>query len=113
MLKTSDTDVVEVDVQANRITMEDQHPVNLLKGSGLSAEKQQKIDSLLQRWREIFLAGDKNFGQISSVLHLIPTGSAHSSRTYYRLIPPSLYPELRGLLQNMLDSDVIRESSSL
>lgn len=70
------------------------------------------MDSLLRRWREVFAAGDEDFGQTSAVLHSIPTGSAPPSRERYRPIPTSLYPELRGLLQNMLDNDVIKESSS-
>ena len=112
VLKTSDPGVVEVDVQVNRVTVEGQHPVNLLKGEGLSTEQQQKMYSLLQRWRDVFAAGDEDFRQTDAVLHSIPTGSAPPSRECYRPIPPTLYPELRSLIQNMLDTDVIKESSS-
>lgn len=112
VLKASDPSVVEVDVQVNHINLEDQHPVTLLKGEGLTTEQQQKMDSLLQRWKGVFAAGEKDFGRTSAVHHSIPTGSAPPSRERYRPIPPSLYPELRGLLQNMLDKDVIKESSS-
>ncbi|XDV20421.1 hypothetical protein PO909_025751 [Leuciscus waleckii] len=112
VLKTLDPGEVEVDVQTNHISTKAQHPVNLLKGDGSTTDQQQKMDSLLQRWRDIFAAGDEDFGQTSAVLHSIPTGSAPPSRERYRPVPPSLYPELRELLQNMVDNDVIRESSS-
>lgn len=112
VLKTLDPGVVEVDVQTNHIGTEDLHPINLLKGDGLTADQQQKMDSLLRRWRDIFAAGEGDFGRTSVVLHSIPTGSAPPSRERYRPVPPSLYPELRELLRNMLDNDVIRESSS-
>lgn len=112
VLKTVDPGVVEVDVQTNHINTKEQHPVNLLKGDGLTADQQQKMDSLLRRWRDVFAAGEEDFGQTSAVLHSIPTGSAPPSRERYRPVPPSLYPELRELLKNMLDNDVIKESSS-
>ncbi|XP_062416225.1 uncharacterized protein LOC134107905 [Pungitius pungitius] len=112
VLRTVDPGVVEVAVQTNHISTKEQHPVDLLKGDGLTVDQQQQMDSLLQRWRDIFAAGDEDFGQTSAVLHSIPTGSAPPSRERYRPVPPSLYPELRELLQNMLDNDVIKESSS-
>lgn len=42
----------------------------------------------------------------------ISIGAMPPSRERYRLIPPSLFPELRRLLQGMLDSGVVSESSS-
>lgn len=52
----------------------------------------------------------KDFGQTSAVLHSIPTGSAPPRQECCRPIPPSLYSELKGLLQNMLNNDAIKES---
>lgn len=112
VLTALDVGVVEVDVQKNQMTTEVDHPVNRLKGEGLSAEQQRKMDDLLQRWKAVFAVDEEDFGRTSIVRHSIPTGSAPPSRQRYRPVPPSLYSELRGLLQNMLQQEVIRESSS-
>lgn len=100
-----------MDIQVHPITLTDQHPVNLLTGEELSTEQQLKMDDLLQRWRGVFATGEENFGQTSAVLHSVPTGNALPSREHYTPVPPSLYAELRALLQKMLNNEIIKERS--
>lgn len=60
----------------------------------------------------MFAQHEEDFGRTGAVQHQIPTGSAPPSREQYRPVPPSLYPELRSLLKGMLETGVVRESSS-
>lgn len=70
------------------------------------------MDRLLHRWSKVFAAHEEDCGHTDTVQHQIYTGSAPPSREWYRPVPPSLFPELRKLLQGMLDSGVVSESSS-
>lgn len=88
------------------------HPAMSLQGDGLTTDQQREMESLLQRWTKVFSSHDEDFGCTGVVKHQIPTGSAPPSRERYRPVPPSLYAELRTLLQNMLDNGVVRESAS-
>lgn len=108
-------DVVEVEVRRVGIAEADNaesHPAMSLQGDGLTPDQQEKMTNLLQRWTKVFSSHDEDFGRTGVVKHQIPTGSAPPSRERYRPVPPSLYTELQTLLQNMLDSGVVRESAS-
>ncbi|KAK7915620.1 hypothetical protein WMY93_011381 [Mugilogobius chulae] len=115
VLNSIEPDVIEVAVR--RVvgavgTEDDVHSVISLQGDGLTEEQQTKMTTLLQRWKSVFSRHDEDFGRTGVVKHQIPTGMAPPSRERYRPVPPSLYPELRSLLKNMLESGVVRESSS-
>lgn len=56
----------------------------------------------------MFSSHDEDFGCTGVVKHQIPNGAAPPSRERYRPVPTSLAAELRVLLQNMLDSGVVR-----
>ncbi|XP_032367401.1 uncharacterized protein LOC116686492 [Etheostoma spectabile] len=106
-------DVVEVEVR--HIGVEDTsgpHPAVTLQGDGLTPDQQGELTKLLHKWSKTFACHDEDFGCTSVVKHQIPTGSAPPSRERYRTVPPSLYTELRTLLQNMLTGGVVRESAS-
>lgn len=83
------------------------------EGAALNQEQRQRLQGMLMKWRSIFAEHDEDFGHTNIVKHQIHTGAAPPSRERYRPVPPSLYPELKSLLRNMLDGEVIRESSSL
>lgn len=82
------------------------------EGAALNQEQRQRLQELLMKWRSIFAEHDEDFGHTNIVKHQIHTGAAPPSLERYRPVPPSLYPELKSLLRNMLDGGVIRESSS-
>lgn len=112
VLCTDQPVTVEVDVQNVQLPPEGEHPVFALRGEGLTDKEQLEMDQLLQRWSKVFATHEEDYGCTDSVQHQIPTGTAPPSRERYRPIPPSLFPELRKLLQGMLDSGVVCESSS-
>lgn len=60
----------------------------------------------------MFAVHEDDFGQTSVVQHQIPTGDAPPIQERHRPVPPNMYAELRGLLQGMLESGVVKESSS-
>lgn len=83
-----------------------------LQGSSLNTEQQCQLQQLLVRWSHVFSFHDEDYGCTDVVTHAIPTGEAAPIRERYRPVPPTLYKEVRTLLQGMLKSGVIRESSS-
>lgn len=112
VLHTDQPGMVEVDVQNVQLLPEAEHPVFSLKGEGLTANEQQQMDQLLRKWSKVFAAHEEDYGRTDAVQHHIPTGVAPPSRERYRPVPPSIFPELRRLLQSMLESGVVSESSS-
>lgn len=88
-----------------------------LKGSSLQGEElgptqARKLRDLLSKWQHVFSAHEEDYGCTNVVQHRIPTGDAEPSRERYRPVPPTLYTEVRTLLQGMLNRGVVRESSS-
>lgn len=83
-----------------------------MEGNGLSTFQQRQLLALLQKWEGVFAAHEEDYGRTGIVSHVIPTGDAAPIRERYRPIPPLLYQEMRGLLQGMLTSGIIRESTS-
>lgn len=103
---------IEVNVQQVGQLPNEGHPALALLGEGLDEGQQAQLDALLRKWSHVFATHDEDFGRTSIITHQIPTGTAPPVRERYRPVPPNLYPEIRALLQNMLDSGVVRESSS-
>ncbi|KAL2097873.1 hypothetical protein ACEWY4_007080 [Coilia grayii] len=112
VLRSTGPQVIEVDVQQVEQVSSAEHPALALRGEGLTGDQQTQLTTLLQKWSHVFAAHDEDFGGTSVVIHQIPTGTAHPIRERYRPVPPNLYPELRALLQGMLDSGVVKESAS-
>lgn len=83
-----------------------------LEGINLSAAEKSKLAALLDKHRTAFSQHDEDYGCTDTILHQIPTGDAAPIRQRYRQIPPNLYAEVRALIKQMLDADVIRPSSS-
>lgn len=83
-----------------------------LRGEELEQTQTRKLQELLRKWQHVFSAHDEDYGCTNIVKHRIPTGEAGPSRERYRPIPPTLYTEVRTLLQGMLDQGIVRESSS-
>lgn len=83
-----------------------------LQGDGLTLEQQSQLDALLKKWQQVFSVHEEDYGRTGIVQHQIPTGNAAPIRERYRPVPPTLYKEIRTLLQGMLDGGVVRESCS-
>ena len=103
---------IEVDVRPVCTENDSNHPAVSLQGDGLTAGQQERLTDLLQRWSCVFAAHEEDYGQTKVVMHQIPTADAPPIRERYRPVPPSLYTALRTLLQGMLASGIVTESSS-
>ncbi|KAJ8400613.1 hypothetical protein AAFF_G00393820 [Aldrovandia affinis] len=75
-------------------------------------EQYHQFRELIHHWAGVFAGHEEDFVKTDDVLHNIPTGGAPPSRERYCPLPLSLYPELRSLLQCMLDCGVMLESAS-
>ncbi|KAL7862811.1 hypothetical protein SRHO_G00117950 [Serrasalmus rhombeus] len=84
-----------------------------LQGNGLDEDQQRRLQQFLAKWQHLFASHDEDYGCTDVVKHCIPTGDAPPIRERHRPVPPTLYKEIRGLLQGMLKGNVvIRESCS-
>lgn len=83
-----------------------------LQGNNLDADQQLQLQQFLTRWQHVFSSHNEDYGCKDLVTHQIPTGEAAPVRERYRPVSPTLYKEIQTLLQGMLESGVIRESSS-
>ncbi|KAL7868398.1 hypothetical protein SRHO_G00097820 [Serrasalmus rhombeus] len=110
------TDIVEIKVrqmgamEGNDATAP--RPVLSLQGDRLTPAQQRVMTNLLQKWGNVFASHDEDFCCTGVLKNQITIVSAPPSRERYRPVLPSLYTELRSLLQNMLDSGVVSESAS-
>lgn len=74
-------------------------------------EKQQARDLLL-KYKHVFARSDLDVGSTSLIKHEIPLVEDTPVRQPYRRIPPSQYELARAHIQQLLQSQIIRESSS-
>ncbi|XP_062386494.1 uncharacterized protein LOC134074827 isoform X2 [Sardina pilchardus] len=73
--------------------------VRFTEGDGLDANQQLQLQRFLTRWQHVFSTHDEDYGCTDLVTHQIPTGEAAPLRERYRPVPPTLYKEIRTLLQ--------------
>lgn len=112
VLKPGSPGVVEIGVSTVNASPSPLPSLLEEQGTAWTHEQCRRLHQLLGKWEGIFAQHDEDFGRTSAVKHQIPTGTAPPSRERYRPVPPTLYPELKSLLKNMLEGGVIRESSS-
>ncbi|KAG5284705.1 hypothetical protein AALO_G00029590 [Alosa alosa] len=65
----------------------------------LDTDQQLQLQRFLTRWQHVFASHDEDYGCTDLVTHQIPTGEAAPVRERYRPVPPTLYQEIRTLLQ--------------
>ena len=80
--------------------------------SSLSAEEQLQVRSLLRQYAPVFSAHDGDLGCTRLISHYIPVVDDAPVRQRYRRIPPSEYEVVKEHINQLLSSQVIRESSS-
>lgn len=78
----------------------------------LSTQQQGELQALFSKWGRVFADSDEDFGRTDMVQHQIPTGEAAPIRERFRPLPPAMYRDMKVLLAEMLESGVIRESTS-
>lgn len=79
--------------------------------SSLSTEEQGQVRSLLRQYTPVFSAHDGDLGCTNLISHDIPLVDEVPVRQRYRSIPPSEYEVVKEHINQLLSSQVIRESS--
>nr|XP_054753638.1 uncharacterized protein LOC129259368 [Lytechinus pictus] len=78
----------------------------------LSGEEADTIANLLSNHKSTFAESDMDLGNCTALPHQIRTSEGPPIRLPYRRIPPNHIPELKALLQEMLDKGIIQQSTS-
>ncbi|KAL6465795.1 hypothetical protein MHYP_G00259280 [Metynnis hypsauchen] len=79
---------------------------------GLTEQQASQANALFAKYSNIFSKGDGDLGCTSLITHEIPLVDEVPVRQPYRRIVPSQYETVKAHIQQLLDSKVIRESSS-
>lgn len=79
---------------------------------GLSPQQRSRAKALFAKYDHIFSKGDGDLGCTSLIAHEIPLIDNTPVRQPYRRIPPSQYETVKEHIQQVLQSQVIRESCS-
>ncbi|XP_060780518.1 uncharacterized protein LOC132888512 [Neoarius graeffei] len=80
--------------------------------SALSEQEQVEARSLLTRYHTVFSTHEGDLGCTQLVFHSIPLLDEAPVRQRYRRIPPSDYDAVKAHINQLVESQVIRESSS-
>lgn len=80
--------------------------------STLTDSDQANVKSLLHRYQSVFSTHDGDLGCTNLISHDIPLLDDIPVRQRYRRIPPSEYGAVKAHINQLLESQVIRESSS-
>lgn len=80
--------------------------------SSLSADNQEKVRSLLNQYASVFSAHDGDLGCTTLIAHEIPLMDDVPVRQRFRRIPPSDYDVVKEHINQLLNTQVIRESCS-
>ena len=78
----------------------------------LTEVNKEQLFYLLGEYADIFAISKEDLGRTAKVQHRINTGNSHPIRQPLRRIPPAKREEVRQLLKEMLDQDVIKPTNS-
>ncbi|CAM4713469.1 unnamed protein product [Leuciscus chuanchicus] len=113
------TGVVEVDpvvATVQSLSLETASPlaqqIESVDWSVLSKEEQVQVRTLLQKYQVVFSAHERDLGCTRLISHDIPLLDDTPVRQRYRRIPPSDYEVVKTHINQLLETQVIRESSS-
>eukprot|EP00731_Ephydatia_muelleri_P035547 Em0135g2a len=82
-------------------------------GSHISESEREQLYSLLVEFADVFSFSSKDLGRTKELKHHIFTSDAQPVHLSPRRIPQARREELRGLLRDMLESDVIQRLKAL
>ena len=80
--------------------------------NNFSATDCEKLNLLLNNYSDLFVNDDIELGYTDRVKHVINTIDDNPIKQSYRRIPPSQYEEVRQHVTELLDKNIIRESTS-
>ena len=86
--------------------------IRALDLSALSEQEQVGVRSLLLKYQSVFAAHDGDLGCTNLLSHDIPLLDNIPLRQRYRRIPPSEYEAVKAHINQLLESQVIKESCS-
>ena len=77
-----------------------------------SDEEYEKLNNLLTNYNDLFVTDETELGYTDKVTHEIKLTDDKPIKQAYRRIPPSQYEEVRQHITELLDKNIIRESTS-
>jgi len=83
-----------------------------LHWSELSPEEESQVKQLLEKYSDVFAKYDGDLGCTDEIVHEIPLLDDAPIRQRYRRIPPTQWQTVKDHIKQLMDSKVIRESSS-
>ncbi|CAI5686070.1 unnamed protein product [Oreochromis niloticus] len=89
-----------------------QDKIAAIELSTLTAQEQGHVRSLLYKYSGVFSDHDGDIGCTNLISHDIPLVEDTPVRQRYRRIPPSEYEAVKAHIRQLLEAQVIRESSS-
>ena len=89
-----------------------QDPIGAIDLSALPVGDQDKVQSLLRQHASVFSSHEGDLGCTNLISHDIPLLDDVPVRQRYRRIPPSEYEVVKEHINQLLEAQVIRESSS-
>lgn len=89
----------------SEVALDQLKDVNL---SSLLADNQEKVRSLLKQYASVFSAHDGDLGCTNLIAHKIPLMDDVPVRQHFRRIPPSDYDVVKGHINQLLNTQVIR-----
>ena len=81
-------------------------------GENLSSAEREQFYGLLLEYSDVFASSDADLGRTCRLRHSIDTMGSHPIRQPFRRVPPPQREEMRHLLNDMLERDVIQPSAS-
>ena len=84
----------------------------LAEQASLPPVEQEKLFILLMEYSDVFALSNDSLGRTDVLQHEIHTGDAPPIRQHFRRVCPKKRQEMKTLLSEMLERDIIRSSSS-
>lgn len=92
----------------------DNEPLHFdLSDSGLTHQQKQTLHAFLQKYKSVFASNLSELGNCSLQPHKIETGNAPPVRQRFYRQSPEVNAEMNRQLDEMLDADIIEESTSM
>lgn len=103
---------VQATISSQVITGSVQDKINSVDLSPLTPEEQCQVRALLSKYSSVFSAHNGDLGCTKLIEHDIPLTDEIPVKQRYRLIPPSEYEAVEAHINQLLEAQIIRESSS-
>ena len=111
LLTTGESDnITPNSVQLNRCSS-NEIPIDL-EDSDLDSREKSSLTNFLKGYRDIFATKLSELGEVTKFEHTIETGNAPPTRQRFYRTTPAIKQEIERQINDLLDNDLIEESSS-